>query len=154
MLNSVGGSVATKVGASFLPESSVLKTVAKYAAWATGALLVLLGGISIFDSHWIIGPICIALGGVMLVIEFAVPFAAQFQLFLTVFEYKIRGIMYVCFCIPAFFTVFTIAPGLGCIFSGGIYVILGFIKNEKAELPQYNKQRDVEGGHMNSSDAN
>ncbi|KAF2076230.1 hypothetical protein CYY_002471 [Polysphondylium violaceum] len=144
---SIGSKIGMGVGASFLPESSVLKNFAKYISMGTGAILILLSILSIFWGHYIIGPICIALGGLMLVLEFAVPFLAQFNFFIIIFDYKVRGPMYILFCIPAFFSVFSIAGGLGCIASGALYAVLGFVKNEKPEVPQYQSQNDIEQGH-------
>ncbi|KYR02623.1 hypothetical protein DLAC_00071 [Tieghemostelium lacteum] len=145
----VASKVGAGIGSSFLPESSKLQLFARYISVAAGVLLVGLGILIIFLKHWIVGPICIALGGVILVIEFAsiIPMVIQLPFFATVFDFKIRGPVYAAFCIPPFFTVFTIAPALCCIAGGALYCVLGYIKNEKAELPEYYQQKDIEGQH-------
>ncbi|EGC39489.1 hypothetical protein DICPUDRAFT_147676 [Dictyostelium purpureum] len=149
----VGGTATKAVASSFLPESKLLKKIAYWTSVASGGLLIVLGILIIFFSRWILGPFDIACGAVVIAIELFAIRLKGFPIFVTIFDYKIRGPLYVLFCIPAFFSVFTIAPALGCIVGGGIYAILGWVKNEKAEMPEegnYEKQRDVEGGQENS----
>ncbi|EGG24671.1 hypothetical protein DFA_02915 [Cavenderia fasciculata] len=138
-----GSGAGTKVAGGFLPESSKIKTAARFGGMITGGLAVGLGIMIIFFSHWIIGPISIAFGGFMLLLEFSLPFVLNVEFIAMVFDYKIRGPIYIVFCVPMFFTIFTIAPALGCIFTGGCYCALGYLKGEKAEMP-LNKQQTTE----------
>ncbi|EFA76314.1 hypothetical protein PPL_10077 [Heterostelium album PN500] len=142
--SAVGSKVGSSVASSFLPKSELMIKAGKYAGIATGCLLVALGILIIFFSHWIVGPISIALGGFMLILEIGTFILVRVKFLAMVFDYKIRGPIYILFCIPPFFTVYTIAPALGCIITGGIYAVLGWIKNESAAYPEAMPQRDAE----------
>ncbi|GAM21050.1 hypothetical protein SAMD00019534_042250 [Acytostelium subglobosum LB1] len=142
--SAVGSKVGGSMLSNFLPKSEIMLKAGKYGGIATGALLLGLGILIIFFSHWIVGPICIALGAFMLLLEIGLPLLARLPILVVVFDYKIRGLMYIAFCVPPFFTVFTIAPAFGCIFTGGCYALLGWVKNESAQFPQNVPQRDAE----------
>eukprot|EP01113_Clastostelium_recurvatum_P009582 TRINITY_DN1462_c0_g1_i1.p3 TRINITY_DN1462_c0_g1~~TRINITY_DN1462_c0_g1_i1.p3 ORF type:complete len:191 (-),score=40.64 TRINITY_DN1462_c0_g1_i1:1048-1551(-) len=119
--------------ASHAVPASKVKLYAKYLGWGTSAAFVVLGGISIIPiagfSRYIIGPICVVIGLFMAILEIPVPFIAWMLNFFQ--DYRFRGVLYVLFCIPAFMSVFTIAPGLGAIATGACYGFAGVFKKEK-----------------------
>eukprot|EP01133_Synstelium_polycarpum_P013830 gene13830-16307_t len=142
VVGSAGGStVAKTVGSQYLPDSSKMVLAGRYGGIATGARILI-----IFFKHWIVGPICIAEGAFMLLLEIFLPLLAKVPALAVVFDYKIRGPI---FCIVPFFTVFTIAPALGCIFTGVVYALLGYIRGESAQFPT-NDQKNAEEGNSKS----
>eukprot|EP01112_Ceratiomyxa_fruticulosa_P011413 TRINITY_DN3094_c0_g1_i1.p1 TRINITY_DN3094_c0_g1~~TRINITY_DN3094_c0_g1_i1.p1 ORF type:complete len:164 (-),score=30.26 TRINITY_DN3094_c0_g1_i1:237-728(-) len=132
-------------GAANMVPSSKVKHYAKFIALGVCVALVVLGVIGLIFKNWVIGPIMIVEAFVMLTLELPI---VQIAWILNFFQdYRWRGVMYVLFCIPTFFSVITFLAGLGCIAIGLVYVFLGFFKKEKGtpiERPVGGAQGDVE----------
>jgi len=140
----MGPGATASVASHAVPSAKVL-LFAKYAGWGTAAAFVILGVIATILTYWIIGPICIAIGLFMAILE--VPFTPIAWLLNFFQDFRFRGALYIVFCIPSFFSIITFIAGLGSIACGCLYLFAGIFKKEKGtpiERPFKKQPADVE----------
>jgi len=123
LASTVGGGGAS----SFLPDGDKFVYWARYIGLIAGAAYIGLGLLKTILLGWIFGPIVIACGIPILILELPLKFLMA-RLYLSFFlNYYFRAILYAVFAVLAFAGgIITFAAGLVLVGSAGAYLMAAF----------------------------
>eukprot|EP00026_Physarum_polycephalum_P013641 Phypoly_transcript_14063.p1 GENE.Phypoly_transcript_14063~~Phypoly_transcript_14063.p1 ORF type:complete len:222 (+),score=27.47 Phypoly_transcript_14063:147-812(+) len=155
---SLGPGTAATAAQAALPAASKVLPYARWIALGTSLIYLLLGGLALgLDLAFIVGPICLAIGIFVAILEYPFVPLARFAAFNFFCNYWYRAGLYACFCVPAFFNTITILCGLAAIATAGCWAFCAF-KGAKGE-PVTKKPKnatevhDEEAGHHGAHNA-